>query len=327
MSTLLDVKKRLVYTTGRFDLVTDVSGGDWTPNSDDFSIHDLINDAQKFLDRLMPNDKTTMWYYTTLSAGDFLVNFQKLRYVKSVYVSNSTVGELEVERKSFPWMQDKYDKVPVTDESQGTPAYWCPIPVSPATPHYTANIEGVTQANPAVVTVTGHNFANGDVIYIAGVSGMTELNGNTYTVANVATNTFELSGTDSSAYTAWSSGGTVTIFPSSVSNFDQLVFGEGHYGTKGIILGPPADSTFTLSILGAWFNPTLTKDTDYSFWTVEEPALLARCAAMLLEIDYQRNTAGYQDLRTLLQEEVFMIYRDVAGEAMAGEPKYWTMRG
>lgn len=76
------------------------------------------------------------------------------------------------------------------------------------------SITGVTQANPAVVTYSGDdNYSNGDSIIIEGVSGMTELNGNEYTVANVNTgsNTFELSGVDSSSYTAYSSGGEVSV--------------------------------------------------------------------------------------------------------------------
>ncbi len=69
-------------------------------------------------------------------------------------------------------------------------------------------ITGATQANPCVVTATGHGYSNGDIVYISGVVGMTQLNGNFYTVANKAANTFQLSGIDSSAYTAYVSGGT-----------------------------------------------------------------------------------------------------------------------
>jgi hypothetical protein len=54
------------------------------------------------------------------------------------------------------------------------------------------DIEGVTQANPAVVTSTSHGLSNGTWITITGVVGMTELNGRTFEVANVTTNTFEL---------------------------------------------------------------------------------------------------------------------------------------
>ena len=43
----------------------------------------------------------------------------------------------------------------------------------------------VTQANPAVLTAPGNNFANGDWIFIENVGGMTELNIETYIVQNV----------------------------------------------------------------------------------------------------------------------------------------------
>lgn len=53
-------------------------------------------------------------------------------------------------------------------------------------------ITNVTQADPGVVTAASHGLSDGDQIYITGVVGMTELNGNYYTVANVTTNTFTL---------------------------------------------------------------------------------------------------------------------------------------
>lgn len=53
-------------------------------------------------------------------------------------------------------------------------------------------ISGATRANPVVITSASHGFANGDSVRIDGVAGMTQLNGNTYKVAGVATNTFQL---------------------------------------------------------------------------------------------------------------------------------------
>lgn len=73
-------------------------------------------------------------------------------------------------------------------------------------------ITGITVANPAVVTYGGADtFANGDRVWISGVLGMTQVNNREFTVANVNTgaNTFELSGVNSSAYTPYSSAGTV----------------------------------------------------------------------------------------------------------------------
>lgn len=68
-------------------------------------------------------------------------------------------------------------------------------------------ISGITAANPGVVTATAHGYSNGDIVYISGVVGMTQVNDRAFVVANVATNTFELKGVDTSAYTAYASGG------------------------------------------------------------------------------------------------------------------------
>jgi hypothetical protein len=73
----------------------------------------------------------------------------------------------------------------------------------------TVAISAITQANPAVVTATSHGLSNGDRVFITSVGGMTEVNNLEFTVANATANTFELSGVDSSAYTAYTSGGTV----------------------------------------------------------------------------------------------------------------------
>ncbi len=73
----------------------------------------------------------------------------------------------------------------------------------------TTNITGITQANPAVVTSASHGLSDGDRVFIKSVVGMVEVNNLEFTVANKTTNTFELSGINSSAFTAYSSGGTV----------------------------------------------------------------------------------------------------------------------
>jgi len=70
-------------------------------------------------------------------------------------------------------------------------------------------ITGATKANPVVITSAAHGRSNGDVVFINGVVGMTEINNLTFTVANQATNTFELSGINGTAYTSYSSGGSV----------------------------------------------------------------------------------------------------------------------
>jgi len=69
-------------------------------------------------------------------------------------------------------------------------------------------ITGITQANPAVVTVSSHGYTNGDDVWINSVVGMTQLNNRRFRIANVTTNTFELQGVNSTGYTAYASAGT-----------------------------------------------------------------------------------------------------------------------
>jgi len=71
-------------------------------------------------------------------------------------------------------------------------------------------ISGVTQANPAVITTAFvHTFVTGEKVTVTGVVGMTELNGNTYTITVLTTTTFELDGVDSTSFNPWISGGSV----------------------------------------------------------------------------------------------------------------------
>ena len=70
-------------------------------------------------------------------------------------------------------------------------------------------ITAATQANPVVLTAAAHGFSSGDSVFVSGVVGMTSLNGRVFTVANVTTDTFELSGVNGSAYPAYTSGGAV----------------------------------------------------------------------------------------------------------------------
>ena len=73
----------------------------------------------------------------------------------------------------------------------------------------TGTITGATNANPASITSVGHNLTTGAVITISGVVGMTQLNGNSYTITFVDPNTFTLN-VDSTAFGVYVSGGTWT---------------------------------------------------------------------------------------------------------------------
>ena len=88
---------------------------------------------------------------------------------------------------------------------------------SATTTRANATITAITAANPGSVTTSGaHGFSSGDLIYISGVVGMTQVNNRLFTITSTGANTFTI-GVNTSAYTAYSSAGTAS--PSSVPFF------------------------------------------------------------------------------------------------------------
>ena len=66
-------------------------------------------------------------------------------------------------------------------------------------------ISAITKANPGVVTATAHGLNNGDYVKLT-VQGMYQVDGRVFRVANVAANTFELEGENTTSYDTFTSG-------------------------------------------------------------------------------------------------------------------------
>lgn len=132
-----------------------------------------------------------------------------------VYLARSKVGTAESEEK---WQL----RFITYDENEGvTSQKWPENDLNIASPEYEfawstvapLTITNITQANPAVVTVSSiGTLQNGDIVVLQFVNGMAQVNfngSNTYTVAGIAGSTFQLLGINSTGYTAYTSGGEV----------------------------------------------------------------------------------------------------------------------
>ena len=102
----------------------------------------------------------------------------------------------------------------------------------------TQSISAITQANPAVVTIgSTADMIEGETITITGVSGMVEITDGDYTCSIVDGTDFQLTGIDSTGYTAYTTGGVVSgigydapAAPSAVTDFMSIVEQPGYVG-------------------------------------------------------------------------------------------------
>jgi Flp pilus assembly protein TadG len=138
-------------------------------------------------------------------------------------------------------------------------------------------ITAATQARPVVITSAGHGFANGDVVWIAGATGMTQLNNKPYVVRNRTADTFELytlsgarvDGRNYSTYTG--SGGrvqrcqnndcsiTITAANHGLSNNEYVyitdVGGMTQINNEAHLVGNASTNSFTIDLTDASLTP------------------------------------------------------------------------
>lgn len=74
-------------------------------------------------------------------------------------------------------------------------------------------ITAATQANPCQITSPGHSLITGTLIYIGNVQGMTQLNSTIYSITVVDANNFTLDNTDSTGFSAYTTGGIWNTSP------------------------------------------------------------------------------------------------------------------
>jgi hypothetical protein len=101
-------------------------------------------------------------------------------------------------------------------------------------------IEGVTSANPVVVTATGHGLTNGATVELSGIKWETtfdsmfnavdpnHLNNVQFLVANATANTFEITDMlgapiDGSGFSGYIEGGSIRVCVSTLTGFDHIL--------------------------------------------------------------------------------------------------------
>jgi len=116
-------------------------------------------------------------------------------------------------------------------------------------------ITAITRANPGVVTAVAHGFSTGNRIAFSNVVGMTQVNGNVYTITVIDEDTFSI--VDTSSFTAYSSAGTaslistLTVADTSGINAGYVVNSPNSNGYTSSQTVTSVDSTTQLTISDA----------------------------------------------------------------------------
>lgn len=126
-------------------------------------------------------------------------------------------------------------------------------------------ITAATKANPCVITYSGTDPAANSLVYITGVSGMTELNGRIFRIAslNTAANTLALTdpvtgaNIDSTAFGTWTAGGTLAFdYASQIDALTTVMVDD--------LEDIHNDDAYPIRLLGfSLQNEPLTPDADY----------------------------------------------------------------
>ncbi|MBX9738074.1 MAG: hypothetical protein K2X32_14220 [Phycisphaerales bacterium] len=112
----------------------------------------------------------------------------------------------------------------------------------------TAPITGVSIANPCVINSAAHPFFPGDVVWIDGIVGTTQLNGSFARVTATAANTVTLA-VDSTGFTAWTSGGTLARMTDAGAY--TLRVGKG-LGTAFVAQSPLYNVVASFATVSSW---------------------------------------------------------------------------
>lgn len=126
-------------------------------------------------------------------------------------------------------------------------------------------ISGATQADPCVITATGHSLSNGERVVITGVAGMVELNNREFIVANAGANDFEIqdvdgNDVDATGYTAYSSGGDA----------DRIYEVTTPYDADDVAQLSHAQSADVLYLAHPEYAPRKVERSGNTSWTITE---------------------------------------------------------
>lgn len=190
----------------------------------------------------------------------------------------------------------------------------------------TKNITAVTAANPCQLTVVGHGKSTGDYTQVGGVGGMTEINDKIFTITVVDADNITLDGVDSSAFAAYTSGGTVFSgnFYKAKESVEMASFTSGntlatdHWGAVGVAA---MMDEFDMTFKTIYPNNGFTQRMGSGANQVLSESLIVN-AAVLTSLGVPKNSSGVDTAGTNLFGKDY-FYQSVQNELCVRSGGLW----
>lgn len=176
-------------------------------------------------------------------------------------------------------------------------------------------VSAITLTGTSVVSITTnvvHGASTGDKVTFANVGGTTELNGNTYTITKTDTKNLTLDGTNSTLFTAWTSGGNVSLFTetSTAWSFMQETTARGYedkvqeYSTStttndSIIVTTTTAEVATTRTDIKWYYYLDTSTDSAQFWKIHitpTPSKSYKVKADYIRLQTEVTPTSYPDI-------------------------------
>lgn len=120
MSTKVQIRQKFAEISGRFDLVTDYTGTDYTDNGADF----FLQAGQRELDRMYNTPKAVGRIWDTVAANIYFMKMQDCRAIQNVWLNNAT-SRIELKKAPYVDLKNDYGTI-FSNITKKTPKWYAP---------------------------------------------------------------------------------------------------------------------------------------------------------------------------------------------------------
>ena len=344
---LEEIRIQLVKLTGRYDLVSDFAGGDYT----DVGANFFIQLGSRYLDSRLLLDSNFLRYQKDIVSPDAFLPIPSCRAIKKVRATGVD-GRIILSKKSITDLEGYYGSMAMYAAGEAVfsdnPAPGDIITVDSDTYTFGTDIDIETLVQDtidnAVATINAgtstvicsrrgthilrvrsidYGYAGNSIAFTA-TSGKITVDGSGTLGGTTPGCEGELVDTGAPLYYV----PTVVGLTNAQKSLTHKTFGKDFtYDAEGLILGdyesyrgilimPPVDGAYTVTIFGSFYSKDLSDDKDENFWSVMHPGLLILASMRSIEAFY-RNTEGLRDMEASMEPEIIGIEKDVVAEEIA----------